>query len=382
MFEELVELINEKKVNLNTNAGRNKISKLVNQAVEKETWDTSIREIVEVFKRENWSDETVRIVLSYWHQYGDLDSVFIILVKYYLLKREDLKNLFDKLQLSELEILLKKSIELSHNQNFHIMANNLISFYDEDIDVQLYMNLIEYTEEFQERTKLDCRGPIEFFIYKKSQYLFADIPEWVSIEEGENLSLLETLSPGKDYENVELNVEKLVKKAKDFFFITPEDKEEESLEDIAADTNINTALINYLKASSLEENPIVIHRSNRVFGPANRFPDKNCVSNPNKNGPCRMLECLCRELDEDEAYDYMTAEWFFGVCDNYVCSKKIRDRSHSIRIPLEGGGWKGCFCSFECMNRSLPFRDKDMNFRIEYMKGAIFEDGIMDRTKT
>ena len=378
MFEDLIELINENEVNLNTNSGRNRISKLINEVIERETWDRSIKEIIQVFKIENWPDETVRIILSYWHQYGDLDSIFIILIKFYLLKREDLEILFNKLQLSELEIIFKKSIEINHNQNFHIMANNLISFYDNDIDVQLYIDLINYAEEFQDRTKLNCKGPIEFFIHKKSQYLYADIPKWISIEEGENLSLLETLSPGKDYENVELDVEKLVKKAKDFFFIDGE----EGVEDIAADKDINTALIKYLTASSLEENPIIVHRSNRVFGPANRFPDKNCVSNPNKNGPCRMLECLCRELDEDEAYDYTVGEWFFGVCDNYGCSKKIRDRSHCVRIPIDGGGWKGSFCSFICMDRSLPFRDKDMNFRIEYMKAAIHEDGIMDRTKT
>ena len=167
MFEDLIDLINENKVNLNTNPGRNKISKLVNNIIERETWDKSIREIIKVFKDENWSDETVRIILSYWHQFGDLDAIFIILVKFYLLKRDDLKILFNKLQLSELEVVLKKSLEIRHNQNFHIMANNLISFYDNDIDVQLYIDLIDYAEEFQDRTKINCKGPIEFFIHKK-----------------------------------------------------------------------------------------------------------------------------------------------------------------------------------------------------------------------
>lgn len=372
MFEQLIELVNEKKSKLNTNYVRNKISKLVNNAIEEHSWDNSIKIFIKDIKALNWDNLTIQVVLSYWHQYGDLDAIFCILVKYYLASKEDLKWLFEALELSDLETILRKSIEMNNNQNYHIMANSLISFYPEDLTGQDYLNMISYTKEFQEKTQIDCKGIINFFIFKKSQYIFAPIPKWVSIEEGENLSLLMTVNPGKSYEDVEHTVEKLVKKAKDFFYIGGVEK--------GVKSEINDALMEYLKASSLEENPNIIHLANRVFGPANRSEGKNCVSNPNKNGPCRMLECLCKELDEEA--QIMLPEWFFGTCDNYDCSKRIRDRSHCLRIPLEGGGWKGCFCSFECMDNSLPFRDVDTNFRIETLKDELFEDGIMDRTKT
>ena len=95
-----------------------------------------------------------------------------------------------------------------------------------------------------------------------------------------------------------------------------------------------------------------------------------------------MLECVCCETDENEPYEYIIDEWFTGKCDNFDCSKKIRNQSHAIRFPVSEGGWKGCFCSFYCMDKSILFRDKDTNFRIEAMKISLHEDGIMDRTKT
>lgn len=371
MFDDLIELIDEKKIKLSTNTGRNKLSKIIKEVIDSDGWDRTIKEIVKIFKIRNYDNLTIQIVLSYWHDLGDLDSIFVILVKYYLLSKEDQIWLFEKLELSDLETLLKKSIELKDNQNYHILANNLRSFYSYDLDGQQYLNILEYVKEFQEKTQYDCRSIINFYTFKKSQNILALVPDWVNIEEGENLSLLMTLNPGKNYEDVEHIVEKLAVKAKDFFYLDGE-----------INSGLEESLMNYLKVSSLEESKDVDHLVNRVFGPANRFSDKNCISNPNKNGPCRMLQCLCLESNFDDENVYSLNEWFTGICDNYSCSKRIKDRSHAIRIPVEGGGWKGCFCCFDCMDKSLLFKDKDMNFRIEYMKNALFEDGIMDRTQT
>ncbi len=195
------------------------------------------------------------------------------------------------------------------------------------------------------------------------------------------MSLLMTVNPGLPAEDVEGAVEKIVKKAKDYFYITPEilkkdDEEDEDEEGVTLKPELNEALLHYLKSSSLEESEGINRTANRVFGPANRFEKKNCVSNPGREGPCRMLECVCRELDED-----YPEEWFFEVCEDYYCKKKIRDRSHAVRIPIQGGGWKGCYCSFECLENNLQFKDKDMAYRLEAMKGSLSEDGIMDRTK-
>lgn len=375
MFDDIVDLINDEKFDYNNIKDRKKLLNLINDYIEEETWDKSIKNMINYFKDNNIDNNMIKIVLSNWHNQGDLDAIFIILIKYYLISKENLNFLFNKLNLSDLKTILEKSIEVNDNQNYHFLATNLISFYKEDLDGDDYINLISYTREFQSKTLIDCNNIIDFFTFKKSQVIYADVPDWVSIKEGENLSLLTTVNPGKNYEDIEDDVDKLVKKAKDIFHTTPF-KKDEDLEEIGISKEFEEALINYLSASSLDTN----HFANRVFGPANRFVDKNCISNNNKNGPCRMLECLCREIDSDRSM--IMKEWFRGVCENYDCSKRIRDRSHCVRIPIEFGGWKGCYCSFDCMNNSLSFRDKDMNFRIEYMKASLNEDGIMDRTQT
>lgn len=379
MFDELIENINEKKINLTTNSGRNKLAKLINNVINSEGWDKSIKEVIKIFKTQDWNKFQIETILSYWQKVGDLDSIFVILTKYYLISKEDASWLFNKISLSDLEIILKKSIEIKDNQNYHILANNLINFYKEDLTGNEYLNLIDYVIDFQEKTQYDCKSIIDFFTFKKSQFIYAEVPDWVSIEDGENLSLLMTLNPGKNYEDVEHVVEKIAKKAKDFFYISDN---ENDIKNEGINVELEEALINYLNTSSVEESKDITHQANRIFGPANRFPDKNCISNPNKNGPCRMLECLCRELDDENDFTYALNEWFTGICNNYQCSKKIRDRSHCVRIPVQNGGWKGCFCSFDCLNNSLAFKDKDMAFRIEYMKVSFNEDGIMDRTKT
>ena len=53
----------------------------------------------------------------------------------------------------------------------------------------------------------------------------------------------------------------------------------------------------------------------------------------------RMMICTCYEEDEED--------WFTSSCD--ICSVPIRYRNNCIRIPLDSGGWFGCFCSLHCL---------------------------------
>lgn len=378
MLEALESFIEEKNDKLDKPQSIKKLKKITDTLIEENGWDNSIKATVNFLFEKDHEPLVFKIVLSTFHQYGDLDILFLVLIKYYILDPQTLQKLFKILNISDLEILLKKSIELSYNNNYHVLANNIISYYDNDLECNLYLELLEHAKEFQTKTKVDCSGIISFLTFKKSQYLYAPIPTWVSVEEGENLSLLLKVNPGDSYRDINSEVIKLVDKAKDYFYIEENDKE------VSEETSqeINKALLTYLNASSLIESPEASHKANRVFGPANRSIDKNCISNPGKDGPCRMLECLCLESEPDAPDEFKLCEWFKGKCENFDCSKKIRDRSHAVRIPMSSGGWMGCFCCFECMDKSLLFRDKDTNFRIESMKLALHEDGVMDRTKT
>ena len=84
-----------------------------------------------------------------------------------------------------------------------------------------------------------------------------------------------------------------------------------------------------------------------------------------------MLLCTCLVPEEEP--------WFTGRCQ--ICDDFIMDSSHALRFPNEGGGWEGCYCSFECLtengDRTLT---KEENLLIGMMKDSIETYGIMDRS--
>jgi len=75
-----------------------------------------------------------------------------------------------------------------------------------------------------------------------------------------------------------------------------------------------------------------------------------------------MLCCLCHEDIEDENTKNCKVSWFEGYCFN--CEIEIPCSDLAIRIPIEDGGWKGCYCSIECAADDYPSDDprKDILF--------------------
>lgn len=124
------------------------------------------------------------------------------------------------------------------------------------------------------------------------------------------------------------------------------------------------------------------------FGPVNTIytlnpniidPSDDC----GKYGGCRML--LCTEFEEmhtdGEKIDIMAIDdqpffqdWFRGSCDK--CLKKISKRHYAIRQPLCHGGWKGCYCSFECMEENIE--NANIALMIGRMKEQLVTIGIRD----
>lgn len=81
----------------------------------------------------------------------------------------------------------------------------------------------------------------------------------------------------------------------------------------------------------------------RLFGPVNSIPEHRCSGTIAGLG-CRMLTCNCRD-----------SEWKGSqTIECQYCHQRIRDVSHSLRKPLLGGGWYGCYCSVECLLLSHP----------------------------
>jgi len=103
---------------------------------------------------------------------------------------------------------------------------------------------------------------------------------------------------------------------------------------------------------------------NIKHGPLNSIPSVECVSGDG----CRMLLCMCREDDDD---------WFKGECD--ICDIVILKKERALRYPSQGGGWVGCYCSWECLTESSsPLSDAMEEFRMEQLKNSIEVLGIKE----
>jgi len=127
----------------------------------------------------------------------------------------------------------------------------------------------------------------------------------------------------------------------------------------------------------------------REFGPVNTqytfHPDNNHTSICYKYGGCRMFLCTEFEsIDQDgEDIDIMSIEehlgisdWFRKSCDK--CLKRIANRHYAIRQPLCQGGWRGCYCSFSCMEQDIN-DDRQVSIMTGRIKEQLDVIGIRDR---
>jgi hypothetical protein len=127
----------------------------------------------------------------------------------------------------------------------------------------------------------------------------------------------------------------------------------------------------------------------RIFGPLNPIIGVECISGI--KGGCRMLSCCCRNIDQEDDEeidydDYNPTSWFSennngGNCDG--CNFKIKDASYAIRYPVKNGGFIGCFCSTQCIEKKPPRDfDDDANMRLNIMTNTLSEKNIYDRVLT
>jgi hypothetical protein len=164
----------------------------------------------------------------------------------------------------------------------------------------------------------------------------------------------------------------------------------------------------YEKIFAQENIDLDIHNF-RTYGPLNHFDndddrDDSVGGDPcSKHGGCRMLTCndfATYDNDQDlynpegadraqlieqfsdfstvgatdgfRAVDEELIDWFTGVCQE--CHEKILKKHYALRIPQLDGGWKGCYCSFECMENDT----EDLDTFSSRMKTQLQKYGIYD----
>lgn len=302
--------------------------------------DIEFADIVKTAVKRRWGQEKLREALKKWERDGDIDYIIIYASSSYLFSIDELAYLYKKYDFSDTESLTRKALELGEIKNYGLMINNLEELSGKKLEVN---SLSSKNEDFNSWKK-DRTGCLN---------IFADIPSWVGLKEGETSILLKTVGKG---ENIGQHFKESIKE----MIASMKNKDGD-------DIDIDEAIDIYLSMKSVEDLSMLgedeIEIRSRVWGPANPIEDGECSA----GGICRMLDCTCYVDDELQ-------DWFIGCCE--YCNKKIRDRSHSVRAPMEGGSWEGCYCCMECLKKDTTLN----NIALEGMKDTLLRYGIMDRS--
>jgi len=138
----------------------------------------------------------------------------------------------------------------------------------------------------------------------------------------------------------------------------------------------------------------------RIFGACLPTPGKILTRTSydpcRMRGGCRMLTCWEHEninpITGDDIVEnpigqrlLHTIEWFTGECQNTDCKNVIDYKHFAIRIPMVTGGWKGCYCSFNCIKQvvmmdNVVLRKLIKHFENMYKVDVDSEYGILHRT--
>ena len=293
-------------------------------------------------------------ILIQWDTDGmDPDTSFITAAKNFVCTNDELRYIAQNATLSGPRYFMS---QLMDRMSFGQIVNRILYAYETTLSEDDLFDLKQYVEMYESRTGNNANG-VKYFL-ERMLTSYAEIPKWVSIHEGENKSYLKTVSVGCDLKQKNVFVETLKRDASK----------------INAVDNMDFLIEQFSKSvSDVIDRDVSYDKSYRTWGPENSFIDRDCV----KGGPCRMFRCMCRE--SEEADGEKKTDWFSGVCDG--CNKIIRDPSHSVRYPHVAGGWKGCYCSFQCMRDSAPYQiNNDDNDRIIQLHQQINKVGIMDRS--
>jgi len=349
-------------------------------------------EICDHIYQERLDSDRSRCLLEPFDPEEDMDNIIICICREFVCDAEVakyIKNLFN--DLSDIITILTLAFYQKKGYHYSIIAGNILTCYDhvltnDQIDI-LLQNLSMYVERTRDHTTED----IYSFLKNRKTFDFEsyEAPYWVSLDEGENISLLQTVSTGVDEEGEESGGFQKFLSENDFVFqMVPngkgKKKEEEGYYIQNLPERIQSSIDSFLRTSTQtesEEMNVKIGLPNRVWGPTNKIKDRDCVSGPDGKGPCRMLQCECLGIgDSYETEDFVgELTWFHGKCDG--CGKHILDPSHALRFPYRQGGWKGCYCCWKCLTEKPPFyiREEE-SILLSIMKRTIDTFGIMNRS--
>ena len=387
----------------NLRAGDYKNNKLIVETLliksqeDEEEYYNTVGEICDYIYMNKLTSEDIKPLLEPMDEEEDLDCVIIMLCRDFVTSNTNVKYIVNNLSyLSDIINMLSLLFYKKMKATYSTVAENLLYCYDyeltnQDIDV-LLKNIQIYINDSKDRETQNVKEYLESKkTFDREDY---EAPYWVSLTQGENISLLSSVPTGETYDLKEkAKYEKLPEFIKNFFYeFVPKEKKNKDEDGDSSffyddlPENIKDSINTFLKVSNESEGSefeMKIGNPDRVWGPINRVFGEDCCSGPDGKGPCRMLQCECLETDydnEDDIYDPSDGlTWFKGRCDG--CNQFIGDISHALRFPSKNGSWKGCYCSFDCLVSDPPYLiESQENILLGIMKQTINKVGIMDRS--
>lgn len=289
----------------------------------------------------------------------DLDKAFELLkiiygegsMEYYLLKIAEIPYTSDSL------------IKLLHNPKISIESYlELLVKYQIDtfaVDRILKVFGIDPSKVIWEQPCIyakntDSQKYFEFFEFKYIENTYrSEKPSWVSIKQNETKEFVD--SQQQTEELAEFNTDLFKKIVPN---LVMESKDEEN------HTNMGVHLCaRFCFTTEIRD---------RYYGMVNRRDIKCCSF----DGNCRMFTCNCCDIVDDGG------DWFIGRC--IKCLKIISEPYHALRMPLENGGWCGCYCSFDCLRACYcegHVDDEINDFMISTLEFFMETVGVLDREK-
>lgn len=323
------------------------------------THSTFFGSMIKSFRKYNLPGNIITYFITNWNGIYEIDDLIIVMITNFNCDPDDMKYIIETIDVPDYNYIIEYIIQHKDKMLFSIMYENINYCFAK----KLTHNLIEKQISL---AMLYDNDTVKNYLEMKQKQIddFKQKPTYVSVQEGENRAMLDTVDQGKDQTKIQLRDD--LSTFSDKYIKSLSFNKDKSNFDINKALNIFMATRSQCLTS--DKNHVDIR--NRLWGPMNAIRNTNCYYNKNNIGPCRMLQCECKE-EESES-------WFNGTCN--VCGSKIRNKSYAVRFPLEEGGWFGCYCSFRCMTDKPPIKiTNDTDILINYTKDVLKTDGIFDR---
>lgn len=366
MYEEQFDNFFEKSIPQLTN--RENIEKLKNKIDELDekyssdmlTHSTFFGSMIKSFRKFRLPGNIITYFITNWNGIYEIDDLVVLTITNFNCDPDDMKYIINTIDVPDYDYIIEYMIQNKDRMLFSVMYENINYCFSKKLTYNLLEKQITIARLYDNEV-------VEKYLKMKQNQIddFKPKPKYVSVQEGESRTMLETVNQGNDQTKIQVRDDLSTLSDKYIKSLSFNDTKKS---DFDIEKAINIFMATRAQGLSSEKNHVDIR--NRLWGPINAIPKTNCYNNKDKLGPCRMLHCECREEE--------TETWFTGQC--LVCNTKIRNKSYAVRFPHPKGGWVGCYCSFKCMKESPPVDiTNTIDILINFTRETLQKDGIFDR---